>query len=811
MEGVKGDHMATQMDSKTKSKTGSNALVTLVATTIILILVNFSISPNFFGRLDLTDKGIHTLDDASIAVVKSLDDVTVRIFISDPLPDTIKRGYRTVRLRGVARAFQDKLEEYQAYSEGGLSLLRVQDDLEKKAEKAKLTLFTSDEAKIEGTKVEFDQFALGATFHYKNVKEVYPLALRPAQFEQDITWILSRLKNKYDKTLLQKDMLSNGKAVFDAVSACQSALTDALSVHDQGGGVEGLKGFIASAEKSGEALKALQLQKADLDKVCVEIQTALAEHQATLRAHNNDYVDILLDSISQYQTAYQQFSDALSTPEPEVAQAALQIGAAMEPVFRSIDDDHDNLVNSPGRKRIGIVCGNGEFCPFRQNQPTVQPQMAAVMGQQNPMVQQFMGQAEQLEERINNTNEGVGNFIKRQMKKDIVQVDLENPVAVDIESLIILGPDQAYSPLALYHLDQFILRGRSVAVFEKTWDVAILNIEPADDIAGEDKPNYTAMLETSGSLRELLTHYGIQVNTDVVLEPYQHEPILMTQWQAFRGRLVPAGQGVSPFPLLPTFQDLNRENALFVSQETLSLPYASSLTLVPKGELKVESLVHSSLDSVVVGGPDLNTLPLLPPDTLKDSRRRKPTGAVPVVAMAHGTTESFFKGKDKPVSEDPEKAAQSTPSDTEPTRLDEGPVRLLVFGSNLGLEGLNTEDILAGFNVKGLSTGGMGFLKDLRAFATRFTNWQIRIEQIGEIINQNLAFLQGVLDWSVKDEALVAIRGKMHQRRPLSNQDDGMRSLITYANILGVPALFIVFGLIRYSIRRKRTSHYLVD
>ena len=84
-------------------------------------------------------------------------------------------------------------------------------------------------------------------------------------------------------------------------------------------------------------------------------------------------------------------------------------------------------------------------------------------------------------------------------------------------------------------------------------------------------------------------------------------------------------------------------------------------------------------------------------------------------------------------------------------------------------------------------------------------------EQIGEIINQNLAFLQGVLDWSVKDEALVAIRGKMHQRRPLSNQDEGTRSLITYANILGVPALFIVFGLIRYSIRRKRTSHYLVD
>ena len=52
---------------------------------------SISPSPKFFGRIDLTDKGIHTLDDASIAVVQSLED-TVRIFISDPLPDTIKRG-----------------------------------------------------------------------------------------------------------------------------------------------------------------------------------------------------------------------------------------------------------------------------------------------------------------------------------------------------------------------------------------------------------------------------------------------------------------------------------------------------------------------------------------------------------------------------------------------------------------------------------------------------------------------------------------------------------------------------------------------
>ena len=157
-----------------QSQTSSNARVTLLATVAILVLVNAFLSPRYFGRLDLTDKGIHTLDPASIAIVQDLDEVTVQVFISDPLPDTMKRGYRTLRLRGVAQAFQDKLE-------GIPGLLGWDDedrpgsgDVEKEAEKAKLSLFSSDEAKIEGSKVEFQQYALGATFHYKNVKEVYP-------------------------------------------------------------------------------------------------------------------------------------------------------------------------------------------------------------------------------------------------------------------------------------------------------------------------------------------------------------------------------------------------------------------------------------------------------------------------------------------------------------------------------------------------------------------------------------------------------------------------------------------------------------
>ena len=130
-------------------------------------------------------------------------------------------------------------------------------------------------------------------------------------------------------------------------------------------------------QSDAKQLKAVQNQKEGLDGACDKIQTTLTEHQAALRKHNNEYVDILLEGISEYRSAYQQFSDALASTQPEVAHAALQIGPALGQVFRSIDNDHENLMNSPGRKRIGIVCGHGEFCPFREDKPLVQKELGA--------------------------------------------------------------------------------------------------------------------------------------------------------------------------------------------------------------------------------------------------------------------------------------------------------------------------------------------------------------------------------------------------------------------------------------------------
>lgn len=61
------------------------------------------------------------------------------------------------------------------------------------------------------------------------------------------------------------------------------------------------------------------------------------------------------------------------------------------------------------------------------------------------------------------------------------------------------------------------------------------------------------------------------------------------------------------------------------------------------------------------------------------------------------------------------------------------------------------------------------------------------------------------IDWLAQEDALAQIRGKGERLRPLVFSSDAHKNIIQYANIVGVPALIILIGLIRYFIRRNTT------
>ena len=796
--------MATNMNRMARTRSGSNALVTVAAAIGIIVLLVFFVSPRVFGRFDLTQNKVHTMTDASKEAVRSLDDLTVKVYISTPLPDSIKVGYgQTVSLRGVDRKLRDKLEEYQAYSNGQMKIDYVAEKTEDEAKKAKVQLFASDEAKVQKSgRLEFQEYALGAVFLYKNVKEVYPLAINPDTYELDITKILLRLKEKHEKSLLMKDMLSAGKEVFEAVRTCDTKI-EAVSKPTDAGDNDSLKGLMEAAAKSKEDLRRFQESAEDIKKACEPIKAKMEAARPALSKHDNEYVRILLGGIEQYVQGYEQMMELLASPEPDKAAASLQVADALHQGFGEIDKDHDNLVNSPGQKQIGFVCGHGEFCPFPRYEPVIKTEMAALLGQQNPMVKQFVGQAAQVEQQINQINQGINQNLFKRRGFDIRKVDLNAEVPKDIEALVVFGPTKPMNDREKYELDQFLVRGRPVVVLLNQWDVSLYNVKPAEDLGGEDTYDYNAMVENSSNIGDLLEHYGVKPGKDLILEPKANEPVVVTVMTQ-QGRLRWQTQKAFPYPILPSFTDLDKDNVLVRGLDHLTLPYATTVSLTDAAKDKASVLIRTSAEAVIKPASELGTVPILPPEQLQMAQSTPSAGeGKPVGVMVAGDFESFYKGKEIPTL--PAVEGKEPPKDDANRKtVESGKVRLLVLGSDLGIGGLNPEDVFAGFDMGQVSQGGIDFLKDLRRYYATFQNWQIRISQISESVQANLKFLFNVMDWAIQNDALVEIRGKEYTPRPLDRIEDGTKRTIKYANILGVPALFIAFGIVRWALRRRR-------
>ena len=220
------------MSTRTKLQGSGLAALVMGATIALVVFVN-TISGAFFGRLDLTESNLNTLSDASKAAVSDLSELEVTLYMSPDLPETVRDEMGRERvMRDVSQKFVDRLNEYRSYSDGNMTIHRVTEDVVERARDAKLRVFSGDEATAKGGRLEFKEYVLGATFHYKSAMEVLPLALYPEHYEFEITKIMARLKEKVAKSILMKDVLTAGQTLAEAVATCADAYKAAEPTDD---------------------------------------------------------------------------------------------------------------------------------------------------------------------------------------------------------------------------------------------------------------------------------------------------------------------------------------------------------------------------------------------------------------------------------------------------------------------------------------------------------------------------------------------------------------------------------------------------
>ena len=76
-----------------------------------------------------------------------------------------------------------------------------------------------------------------------------------------------------------------------------------------------------------------------------------------------------------------------------------------------------------------------------------------------------------------------------------------------------------------------------------------------------------------------------------------------------------------------------------------------------------------------------------------------------------------------------------------------------------------------------------------------------------QVYQLNLLFATGVMDWLILDDRLTALRAKGLGARPLTVPPDAPIELWRLLNVLGIPLLVIVFGLVHWRLRASRRAN----
>ncbi|MFH0766034.1 MAG: GldG family protein [Calditrichota bacterium] len=245
-----------------------------------------------------------------------------------------------------------------------------------------------------------------------------------------------------------------------------------------------------------------------------------------------------------------------------------------------------------------------------------------------------------------------------------------------------------------------------------------------------------------------LANYGIKINEDLVMD--RRAPTLPFQTMTRYGQQIT----MVVYPLFPEVITFAKDIIAMQSLRQVRLYFPTTVdTTLAAGmdSVKVSVLLYSSDKSTIQSAPyDINPLQQRGRYTWDQAR-------LPLGMVVQGKFDSYWKDKEIPVDTEGVKV-----SDEEiiPHSLD---TRIVVIP--------DANFIQDQFLVPGLD---------------------------------NLTMTLNLVDWLMQDEDLIKIRSREVGSRPIGEVSDAVRRMIKYINLIIPPLIVIIFGLIRWQIRRAR-------
>jgi ABC-2 type transport system permease protein len=329
--------------------------------------------------------------------------------------------------------------------------------------------------------------------------------------------------------------------------------------------------------------------------------------------------------------------------------------------------------------------------------------------------------------------------------------DPQGLLAADV--IIVNGPQTKVSDAAKLTLDQAIMDGKGVLFLVQGMSWQAGGGQQQQMMMQEAEQPYIGM-PGDGALADLLAHYGFEVGKDVVMD-VQNSTITA---------IPPGGGGKGFIGFAPAAKSLaSGEREILAGIQGIYVPFASSLKLVgplaggSTADLTVTKLLETPSTSF------LKTEMMAITEQYRLGSEPKPDGPHLVAAAVSGKWRSFYS---------------------------QPPVGVPVPEGGLKAESpVNTRIAVV----------------TSPAIVADTTLADIRITREIGYVNGFVA-AHNLVDWLAEETDLVAVRAKKVERR-LVSLEDGTKTAIKMANLIGPPVFLIGIGLLVWRLRERRRKN----
>jgi len=714
---------------------------------VVIVLINL-VGITLFFRADLTSNDLYSLSDASKNVVSGLNEpLTINVFFSKNLP----APYNNIELY-----LHDLLEEYEIYSNDNLSyrfydVTAQEGDLSEEAgENRKIAqsygIHPVSVQKIEQDETKLQRAYMGIALVHGDVIEKIPAVTSTDGLEYKITNAIQKMSNKISALVNLPEKIK----VTLVLSSSLSRIATLVKLQ----GMEGLKDRVREIVEKLNPKTFNQLQFVHVDPAMGD---GTPGQLKPFERFGLQWPDIQAPDGTAIQAGKGMIAMSLSYGGKSLERNLLNRKMALTPqgfqeqyvvtdikeVETFINENIDGLIDI--NEDVGFLSSHGSL-PLSVNLP---PQMR-MMQQQQP-------------EALNRFN---GLLSKEYTVKE---VNLDDDIPDSIDTLIIAGAKENFTDRQLFQIDQFLMKGKSLALFLD----AFREIQPRN----QRQFQQAVYLPLNTGLEKLLNHYGLKVKKSYLLD----ESCYIN-----RGRM----NEEMPIYFAPIIKNENINHSLDFMKNIKQLvaikvsPLEADEAKIKTNNLKLKQLFASSDKSWEMSGR-INLMPFMiqPPKDDKEKESR------PLAYLLEGEFPSYFA--DKPVPEKPEKK-----EDEAEEEKDEGDKK-----DKEKKEKKKPEVKKSGVKVeKGILTRG----KPGKIFLVGSS--EILKDNVldEEGYSPNAVFLLNTLDYLNNQEDIAVMRSKNQRFNPLDDTKPFTRFAVKWFNILGLPALFVVLGIFIWFRRRNR-------